>query len=965
MAATPLSPQKQSRILDVGRAGRGSRHLALVMIPIVIAIVLGSLLSALPTLAAPPAMAQIQTGAEARALQAAPGAGSIEVHLAECPPGFDLAAGGNYFDDCHALAAENVEITLTSTAGFSDTRTSARVEESGPGVGIFEGLAAGDYTIAVDWPVVPTDTYFSYCSEADSDLELTVTPNDASTGQVTLGEGQQIVCDVYLAHDPRFASPIELSAFTCPAGAVPPSDSPAFTDFQTACTTPVPALDFHLLDATTDADTVETTDDNGRVTFAFDGAAGADFYADVPLEANEWMFCSTNEAEPAFLIFDEEGVTAFEPGEQRSLICSWFLIEDEITAAGGSTPDSTPAQATDPAADTPLVTPPPATELAPAGETDVPAAPDARIAVAVLSCAQGYDVAAEGDTYEAFDASCNEPLAEVGFNLTAPDGGVETQVTSNQSAIGYDGLPPGTYTLHSDIPLEAASEHLFCAAPEGGARYQKEFDERGVTTFADLDGEQLTCAWFVVPTSQRGEETGGSVQVNLAACPVGYTGGQFFDDCHGNGIADQQFRLSGPAGEQTGTTTVAQTPGPGTVIFTSLGAGDYTLQGGPPGDFGTVELACAVQPTGQPVDVTVESTAATLTIAENQDLVCDWYFIGEDASGGSTPTATPTPEPARAEILVTLYSCPPAADNAGTYSGATREAYASACAETVDDVPFSLGNAGAVPLQASTGASGDGAVRFYDLLPADFRLAPSLPDELSSAAVFCTIGEGETYQKALQNGATAFVAVNGDGIACDWYVVEARRTLPAGASGSITVREYLCTGDRTEGMDWETECAPGASGSRFTITPSGGTTGVDGTPDARGVHVFAALADGFYELEQNDGTWCRAVADRVDSRSRVIVQNGGNTDVVLYQCSAVARLPATGTGPGGTVTAREESGFEPMEMVSLALLVVAVPILILAIGRSRQRRRIARVEPVENVLGPIVTAAGKTWMRFK
>ena len=947
MASRSLSHQKHPRMQDVRRSGSGFRRVALAFV--LVALVVSGLLPAFP------GPAQAQTGNETQALQVPPGAGSIEVHLAECPPGFDIAAGGDYFNDCHALASEGVEIALTSTAGFADSRISERVVEDGPGVAIFQELAGGDYTIAVDWPAAPGDTFYSYCSEADSDLELAVTPNDAATGQVTLGEGQRIVCDWYVAHDPRFASPLELSAFTCPAGAVPATDSPLFSDFQTACTDPVPALDVHLIDAATDFDTVEATNADGRVSLAFDGTTGAEFYADVPLEANEWMFCSTNEGEPAFLIFDEEGVTTLEPGEQRSLVCSWFLIQEDVIVAGGSTPEVPTAQPTEPAVESPVATEP-AVSDAGAGA--------ARISSAVLACPQGYDVAVEGEAYEAFDASCTEPLAEIGFELTAPDGSVQRQVTGNQSAIGFDNLPPGTYTLHSDIPLEAASEYLFCATAEGAEPYRKEFNDRGVTTFADLEGEQLSCAWFVVPISLRGEETGGSVQVNLAACPVGYTGDRFFDDCHGNGIADQEFLLTGPAGEQTGTTTVEQTPGPGTVIFTGLGAGDYTLQGGPPGDFGRVELVCTLPPTDQPFAASVEGGVATFTLGENQDVLCNWYFIGDDSRGETAVTPPVTPEPARSEILVTLYACPPAATSSGTYGGESRETYASACTETVDDVAFTLGSGGA-PLRASTGASGDGAVRFYDLLPAEFALAPSLPDGLSSVAVFCTIGEGEAHQKALQNGATAFVAVDGERVTCDWYVVEDRQTTPAGPTGSITVREYLCTGERTAGMDWDTECGPGASGASFTIRESGASSGIAGTPDDRGVHVFTALADGFYELEQDEGTWCRAVADRVDAKSRVIVRDGANTDVVLYQCAAVARLPTTGTGPGGTVTASEQSGVEPMEMIALGLMVVAVPIVVLALSKSRQRRRIARSEPVEHLLGPIVTASGKTWMRFK
>jgi len=913
-----------------------------------------------------PAAAQTQESAQEQQGQATgSGTGSIEVHLAECPPGFDESAGGNYFDDCHSTASENVEIALTSNAGVDETRTSEQVEENGPGVGFFGELAAGDYTVAVDWPVVPTDTYWSYCSEADSDLEVAVTPDDASTGQVTLADGQQIVCDWYLAHDPSAISTIELSAFECAADAMTPTDNPATTDFETACTELATEIDFHLIDTATDADTVQTTDDEGTATFAFDGTAEIEFYADVPLEANEWMFCATNEEEPEFVEFDQEGVTTFESGEQRTLVCSWFRIEEALTA------DAPPATA--PATEIPVepsaneqdeAEVPADSEGGAQGPTTEPSASIGQIAISPIGCPQGYDTAAEGLDYEAFAANCVEPLADVSFNLTDGNGIVDTRISDEQDAITYASLPSGTYTLYSDIPLEAATEYLFCTA-DGGNRYQKEFNETGVTTYAGLQREQIACEWFVVPTSLRGEENGGSLEVHLAACPLEYTGSRLYDDCHGNGVADQQFTLTSTGGEQTGTTTVPQTPGPGTVTFTNLGAGDYTLQGGPPGDFGAVKLFCNVQPADEAVAVTVDSATATFAIGENQDVLCDWYYIPEDARGPIPPTATSTPEASRADILVTLYSCPPASDDSGTYGGATRQDYQDACTETVNDVPFALGDIGAPPLRANTGASGDGAVRFYDLLAADYTMEPSLPDELSSSAIFCTIGDGDPYQKALQNGAATFVDVDGDNISCDWYAVEARQTQPAGPSGSITVREYLCEADRSEITDWETQCAPGASGSSFTLTPSGDASSLDGTADANGIHVFRGLNDGFYELTQNDGIWCRAVADRVDSQSRVIVQDGGNTDVVLYQCAAVAGLPTTGTGPGGTVTAGEESGIDRMEMVALALVLLAAPIAILGFVQSRKRRKIASEERIETVLGPIITASGTTWMRFK
>src|SRR5699024_2301277 len=53
------------------------------------------------------------------------------------------------------------------------------------------------------------------------------------------------------------------------------------------------------------------------------------------------------------------------------------------------------------------------------------------------------------------------------------------------------------YPVRSDVDLNAAGQYLFCEY-EGQERYQKEFDANGTTRFTDMDGEDITCDWFVV-----------------------------------------------------------------------------------------------------------------------------------------------------------------------------------------------------------------------------------------------------------------------------------------------------------------------------------------------------------------------------------------------------------------------------------------------------------------------------------
>lgn len=915
-----------------------------------------------------PTAASNQSGAEQQQGQSPPGDGApdqdgetgfIEIHLVECPAGFQSESGAAFYDTCHSTSIEDVTVTITSVATAPPVTLSAETEQvqaDGPGVATFGALAEGDYEITIDLPEAEVGGVFAYCSIADGDDEVPVSPDDALTGTLSLADDQGVICDWYItppestsAGVPGATTTIDLLAFRCDQGKLPSAEDPTYAAFADACIDPAPDTSFHLLDDVAGEDTVRATDANGRTDFSLDPARDYRLYADVPIEDEEFMWCAVDRGEAEPKIFDDRGVTTFDSGDPRALTCSWFLIEASA-AAPTAVPTAGPTAA-------PTVG---AAAQNPGGDLG-------QIVVSVTVCPQDYDQETQGVDFESLSANCTEPVDDVSFTFNGPDGLEVQRVTEGEGALRFGDLEPGAYTLLSGIPLEAASEYLFCTA-DGGNRYQKEFSDTGVTTFADLKREQIACDWFVVPSSLRGEETGGSLEVHLAACPVEYTGDRLFEECHGNGVADAEFTLAGPATEQTGTTTVAETPGPGSVTFTSLDAGEYTLRGGPPGDFGAVRVICTDQATDQPVDVTVESTIAEFAIAENQDVLCDWYYLPDDASGPVTPTPTPAsmPEPSRAEILVTLYACPAPSGNGG-YGGATLQYLRSTCAEPVDDVPFTLGDVGAAPLKASTGASGAGAVRFYELLGADYTLTPSLPADLTSTAIFCTVDDGDPYQKALENGATRFTGVDGESIACSWFAARAPETRPAaGPTGSITIREYLCEDARADIRNWDTECAAGRSGSSFTLTSSDGDLARDGTPDGTGVFVFSGLADGFYALEQNDGMWCRAVADRVDRDSRVIVQDGGNTDVVLYQCSAVDGLPATGTGPGGTIAPREDAGLPAAAVAAIVGGVLGAPLAIAALMKARTRgRRVASTETVETSSGPIVTPSGKVWMRFK
>jgi hypothetical protein len=832
---------------------------------------------------------QVQPGATAEedpALQLE-GTGSVRIHVFECPIEYRGVTGGDFFDACSDTGMGGIGVRLTtltidevraqqSGAGQGgavptefDQILNTQVDNgSGPGFVEYRQLPADDYTVVVDLPGA-TNNFYSYCSDVDTGEEVSVSPNDENNGAISVGDGQNVLCDWFIIPDPN--------------GTLQAENESGVTATAT-----------EEGEGETEAEATATTEPEGEI-------AG---------EAT-----STPEV-------DDESVGGEAESEEGR------VQEPESTATDeGVTVEE--------------------------GQPIGGAADGATITIDMRVCPTSF-VDPNAANYDTFAASCTDGADNVTLRLTdVSNNNFTEQVTSADLNNTFSGLPDGTYTMYSNVPGDAASEYLFCVA-DGGNRYQKEFNGNGVTTFSDLTGEQITCNWYVVPQDQRGEETGGSLTLHVASCPTDYEGSDYFEDCHDQGINESAFRLDGPGGSISGTTSVPRTGGPGLLAFTGLAAGDYTLQGGPPGDFGTAVVYCSDQATNAQVNASVSSTQASFSLAEGQDLLCDWYFIPEDASGEPTPTEEPEE---RAEILITLFECAPREEG---YAGWGFGDLDDTCTETVNDVPFRLGDVGAPPLTANTGVSGDGAVRFYDLLPANYTVKPTLPGELSNVALYCSLnGSNDVYQKSLENGETTFNDVNGEEIACSWFVTSAPEQ-PAGPSGSITVREFVCEGDQSTISDWDQECVAGATGAAYTL--SGGDVNTQGTPNGNGVLVFQGLADAFYNLEQNEGTWCRATAEHVDSSSRVIVKDGANTDVYLYHCGDVTSLPSTGTGSG-----QQDSGSGGLTGSMLALLIAAV-LLVPAIGMvlwTRLRRKDTEADQGTNTSQPTVTETGMLRMRFR
>ncbi|HEV2073405.1 MAG TPA: hypothetical protein VGR29_07155 [Thermomicrobiales bacterium] len=846
----------------------------------------------------------------------------IEVHVSACETGATGTAQ-ELRDLCHENGVAGVQMDITSVdpalgVNLVD-KTTERINDAGPGITNTGTIPAGEYLIDVDLPG-DGNRFVVGCEFFDREEIVPATPADAQEFRVTVPQGEDIVCDLFIipqngtganaaVQPAQDLASLDFTVRYCDRTDLT-GDDRSFDALSANCTTvpapptapPVPiSLSIGMPGGEV---STRPLDAEGSVTFADLPNGNYPVFSNVDRDnAGEYLFC-TYEGQPRYeKTFDANGTTTFTNLLGEEIACDWFVVY---------VPQEAP--------------PPPADQAA-------------SITANLVSCPRNYDVAANGEDAAAFATNCTAPAADVLMTLTGTDG-TRTEVTSTADGVAaFPNLEPDTYTLFSGIPLEAASEYVFCMGGDG-VETREALSDRGVATLEDIGTSQIECTWYIVPEDLRGEETGATVTVHLAACPVEYAGDQFYADCHANGVADQQYTLSGPNGEVTATTTMPADPGPGVATFTELPAGEYTLAGGPPQDFGSVALYCSDPATNQPIGATMEGGKARFSVAEQQSVLCDWYFIPVDARGEVTPTPTPA-QAQRAEILVTLFGC-----KEGTVAaGATFAQLDEACNAPINGVPFSLGIPGGTPLTANTGVSGEGAVRFYELRPGDYVMTPSLPANYTSAAVYCQIGDGDVYQKSLQSGSTNFVDLDGEQMACSWFANPVKQVVqqPAGPTGSITVREFLCEGDRGSIKDWERECVPGATDTAFTLASSDGAVTRNATPNQQGVLVFAELPDGYYELTQDDGVWCKAAAERVDSRSRVIVRDGGNTDVFIYECGQVTNLPDTGSG-----TAR--IGGSSMQDASVLLAALAIPAFAAALWQlQRTKPEPVRVRAIRSV----------------
>ncbi len=530
------------------------------------------------------------------------------------------------------------------------------------------------------------------------------------------------------------------------------------------------------------------------------------------------------------------------------------------------------------------------------------------IEVHLAACPAGYS----GTDY--FNVCHEDGIDGVRFTISGSNSFVAQGDTAVIGGTGpgiveFPNLGAATYNISDGLPGDVLSRYVYCSNSSTQEQVPAPLNSQGEVDLALAAGVAIVCDWYIIPDLQTGGT--GSIEVHAVGCPAGYAGTTLFEDCHDNGLDNVVYTIAGPGGyTDQETTDVPQTPGPGIARFTNLGAGAYRLDEEIPGDFVSLRIFCTDATTKANLTIVEDANGATVTLAAGQQVICDWYVIPDQQFTPST-------------LTITKFTCP-----AGfSASGATATTFANGCPQTTNGVAFTLSQSGGYSDAETTGNAGSGAVAFADLAPGSYTLAETVPAGIGSTYAFCQINSGAVYAKSISGGKTSF-GLDGQNVTCRWYNVLASAPAPtptpapAGPTGSITVHEFRCPADKAKIDNWNQDCVAGTTGATFQLTTAAGASIASGQTNANGILAFVRLADGSYGLDLAQGTWCHATSRGVDATGNLLVANGGNTDVFIYQCTAVTALPSTGTGSGGTLSLQEIGSWTWATGAGLLLLTI-------------------------------------------
>ena len=786
------------------------------------------------------------------------GLGTIALYAMSCPDGFTGPSDdyGPWRDGCTGTN-DGTGFTVSSVATGEIWNPIAGAYGV-PGRAPLVGLPSGDYTIQQngDLPssvfcLVYDTANYPTSPEPSSVIEVLLTNG---VGTVSLNGGR-LSCDVFTVPgglvqpeptqdivEPAANAILDVHIAQCPEGYVPTE-----TIYDDCHGNGLDAIPVQLSSSNGLSGTVATnlpaTPGPGVASFA--NLAGGRYIigADIPADSTSLTYCSDDAFVEVPATFDDASRTlTLDLVSGQIVTCDWYVIPNVVQPAVGTS----------------------------------------YLEMHAVLCPNGTDP--ESALY---DQCHSNGLAGVTYTVNGPNGfsGQATTTVPTEPGPGiamFGSLTAGAFTI-TQAGVDPSSELVaYCSLADADVVVPVSYVDAD-TISLDLPVDTgVVCDWYAIPLA----DANTTLHVTSYRCVFNMVAdaetplASFQEDCQPS-EGTTQFTLT-PDGAESVTRTTGSA-GVGTVLFEPLTTNSYALQSSIPGDFNDAYVFCGVEGGALPFS---GQQGLTIAIDATQGpYACEWFNVGQNASGYSDT------------LSVMSYLCPP-----GTSAG-----YADRCGNApLAGTTLLLDRNGRDELDTSTNANGFAS--FEGLLPGNYTIT-TLPPAGTNVAVYvvsCVAG-GQPFEFSYsdQQSMSIVLELPGDvDVECAWYNIPpgAPAVIPGETSGSITVHKFLCQGKSINQYNWDSDCVAEKAPIAFSLKTTAGLPIAVGTTNGAGILTFTNLANGAYNLDETSGDWCHAEADRVDSAGNVLVQNGGENNVYVYNCSLqnVDNLPSTGSGATGS-----------------------------------------------------------------
>ena len=529
-------------------------------------------------------------------------------------------------------------------------------------------------------------------------------------------------------------------------------------------------------------------------------------------------------------------------------------------------------------------------------------------------------------------ADCGSLLNGVQFNLTG-QGGYTSQSNTGDSiygAVTFGGLQADEYSLVETLPSNMDYAWWWnCSSDTVDLSGMTPEDHSDGSAFVyDLqDNEDIVCRVYNAPSDH------GTVTVHKWECPEAYDASHDLTWYQTNCTQPMEGVTFSVYNNNAQTSVDYTTDANGDLSFEYDTSENDTLYEEIPAGYSDPVFYCkwsGVYSNGGQTLVAVDGIIQGVDYPTNRaDLPSNYTNFGMDCNFYNNPTDWQT-------VTVWKFTCPPGYDLSDPQSD---------CTEQTDGVDFHLLPDGQSQLDGTTGDAGTGAVVFNDVPTGNFKLWEAVPAGTTTAYVTCQWFDANgpyVYQQypnldawdgAPIGNSIDFALAQHDQIVCQCYNVPQKTWY----GGDLTIYKYWCNGY----VITDDNCELGA-GVKFVINKADGTgspiltqTGPGGFVDVIGIDA------GSYSVTEKDYTWCKAVSSKVDAEGNVVVEEGQETILTVYNC-----IPPDSTKPATpvVVTKFPNTGAGPIQHSSddeMILLAVAGLVSILALGAAVKLQRAA------------------------